>query len=151
MVAFSSFGKYIHSSILKQGFLNFFLFSIGLFSLVEAVYEKRWLRALVNLELLLLLIGTNLLFFSRYYNDTYGYLYTFVILTVAAAETAIGLAVVLTYLRFIDYKGEQERESLAQKFFDLKYLDEVDNIESTSFLSLDTSLTVTESDTIIRR
>ena len=51
--------------------------------------------------LLLILLGLSLNFFivSYQYEDFYGFLFSFFILTVAAAESAIGLAIIIIYYR----------------------------------------------------
>ena len=50
-------------------------------------------------ELLLLSLNMNFILFSVYLDDLYGQLFSFFILTVAAAESAIGLAIIIIYYR----------------------------------------------------
>ena len=54
----------------------------------------------MGIEILLLSTNLNFIFFSIYLDDLYGQLFSLFILTVAAAESAIGLAIVITYYRF---------------------------------------------------
>ena len=51
------------------------------------------------IELLLLAVYINLVSFSIFLNDLSGQIFTFFILTVAAAEAAIGLAIIVVYYR----------------------------------------------------
>jgi NADH:ubiquinone oxidoreductase subunit 11 or 4L (chain K) len=54
---------------------------------------------LMSIELLLLAVNTNLVAFSHYLNDVTGQIFVFFILTVAAAEAAIGLAIIVLVFR----------------------------------------------------
>ena len=73
------------------------LFSIG----VAGVYINRIniLILLMCLELILLAVNTNFIFFSRMLSQTTGEVFVFFILTVAAAEAAIGLAILVVLYR----------------------------------------------------
>ena len=51
------------------------------------------------IELLLLSLNMNFILFSVYLDDLYGQLFSFFILTIAAAESAIGLAIIIIYYR----------------------------------------------------
>jgi NADH-quinone oxidoreductase subunit K len=51
------------------------------------------------IELMLLAVNTNFIAFSRYLNDEVGQIFVFFILTVAAAEAAIGLAILVVLFR----------------------------------------------------
>ena len=51
------------------------------------------------LELVLLSLNMNFINFSIYFDDLYGQLFSLFILTVAAAESAIGLAIIIIYFR----------------------------------------------------
>jgi NADH-quinone oxidoreductase subunit K len=55
--------------------------------------------ALISIELMLLGANINFLAFSQYFHDIAGQIFVFFILTVAAAEAAIGLAIVLIFYR----------------------------------------------------
>jgi NADH-quinone oxidoreductase subunit K len=53
----------------------------------------------MSVELILLSVNINLVAFSTYSNEIAGQIFTFFILTVAAAEAAIGLAIIVSYYR----------------------------------------------------
>ena len=53
----------------------------------------------MSIELILLAVNINLVSFSIYLQDIKGQIFTMLILTVAAAEAAIGLAIIVTYYR----------------------------------------------------
>ena len=53
----------------------------------------------MSIELILLAVNINLVSFSIYLQDITGQIFTMLILTVAAAEAAIGLAIIVTYYR----------------------------------------------------
>ena len=54
---------------------------------------------LISIELMLLAVNLNLLVFSVYLDDIIGQLFALFVLTVAAAESAIGLALLVVYYR----------------------------------------------------
>ena len=64
---------------------------------------------LMSIELLLLAVNINLVAFSVYLNDLTGQIFTLFILTVAAAEAAIGLAIIVIFFR---NKGSIEVEDI---------------------------------------
>jgi len=61
--------------------------------------RKNIILLLVCVELMLLAVNNNFIAFSHYYHDIAGQVFVFFILTVAAAEAAIGLAIVLLLYR----------------------------------------------------
>ena len=61
--------------------------------------RKNVIIILMSIELILLSVNIKLVSFSIYSNDIVGQIFTFFILTVAAAETAIGLAIIVSYYR----------------------------------------------------
>ncbi|HVT62028.1 MAG TPA: NADH-quinone oxidoreductase subunit NuoK [Legionellaceae bacterium] len=69
------------------------LFGIGLFGIV--IHRRNVILLMVCIELLLLAVNTNLIAFSQRFGDVTGQVFVFFILTVAAAEAAIGLAIVM--------------------------------------------------------
>lgn len=80
-----------------QLFTNFFLFII---SVLGIIFNKRSiLITLVCIELMLLSLNLNFLIFSVYLDDVYGQIFSIFILTVAAAESSIGLAIIIVYYR----------------------------------------------------
>ena len=63
------------------------------------INRKNVITLLMAIELMLLAVNTNFIAFSRYLGDAAGQVFVFFILTVAAAETAIGLAIVVVLFR----------------------------------------------------
>jgi NADH-quinone oxidoreductase subunit K len=61
--------------------------------------RKNIILLLMCIELMLLAVNTNFIAFSRYYGGVVGEVFVFFILTVAAAEAAIGLAIVMLLYR----------------------------------------------------
>lgn len=61
--------------------------------------RKNMLVLLMSIELLLLSVNFNFVAFSQYLNDLSGQIFVFFILTVAAAEAAIGLAIIVLVYR----------------------------------------------------
>lgn len=76
---------------------NFLLFIISLTGLIKN--RQNILLVLMSIELLLLSVNLNFILFSIYLDDLYGQLFSFFILTVAAAESAVGLAIIIIYYR----------------------------------------------------
>ena len=77
--------------------LSFILFVIGLLGLF--LFRRHLIIFLISLEILLLCININFVTFSVYLDDFLGQIYVLLILTVAAAETALGLAILVIYYR----------------------------------------------------
>jgi NADH-quinone oxidoreductase subunit K len=73
------------------------LFGLGLSGIL--VNRKNIIVVLMSIELLLLSVNTNFVAFSRYYGQVTGQVFVFFILTVAAAEAAIGLAIMVVLYR----------------------------------------------------
>ena len=82
---------------LEQIASNIFLFIVGLFGIV--FNRRNVLIILMCIELLLLSLNLNFIIFSVYFDDLYGQLFSLFILTVAAAESAVGLAIIIIYYR----------------------------------------------------
>lgn len=61
--------------------------------------KKHLLIILISLELILLSITINFVFFSVFLDDLFGQIYALIILTIAAAESSIGLAILIIYFR----------------------------------------------------
>ena len=74
-----------------------FLFLIGVLGLV--LNRKNILITLMSIELMLLAINLNFVIFSIYLDDVVGYVFVLFVLTIAAAESAIGLAILTIYYR----------------------------------------------------
>lgn len=83
--------------ILIQLVSNFSLFFIGILGIVTN--PRSVLLILMCIELMLLSVNLNFIVFSVYLDDAYGQIFSLFILTVAAAESAIGLAVLILYYR----------------------------------------------------
>ncbi|GAD59795.1 NADH-quinone oxidoreductase subunit NuoK [Brevundimonas sp. BAL450] len=73
------------------------LFTIGVFGIF--VNRKNIIIILMSIELILLSVNINFVAFSAYLNDISGQIMAMFILTVAAAEAAIGLAILVTFFR----------------------------------------------------
>ena len=73
------------------------LFSISVIGIV--INRKNVITLLMCIELMLLAVNTNFIAFSRYLDDATGQIFVFFILTVAAAEAAIGLAILVVLFR----------------------------------------------------
>lgn len=82
--------------------LNYLLLSLIIFiigSLGMFLFRKHIINILISLELLLLAINMNFVVFSCFLDDFIGQLYALLVLTVAAAESSIGLAIIIVYYR----------------------------------------------------
>ena len=73
------------------------LFSIGIAGIF--INRKNVIILLMCIELILLAVNTNFVAFSRFSNDVSGQIFVFFILTVAAVEAAIGLAILVVLFR----------------------------------------------------
>ena len=73
------------------------LFLIGVLGLV--LNRKNILITLMSIELMLLAINLNFVIFSIYLDDITGYVFVLFILTIAAAESAVVLAILTIYYR----------------------------------------------------
>ena len=73
------------------------LFVIGIFGIF--INRKNVIVILMSVELMLLAVNINLVAFSSFLDDLAGQVFTLFVLTVAAAEAAIGLAVLVCFFR----------------------------------------------------
>jgi len=73
------------------------LFTLGIFGIF--LNRKNVIVILMSIELMLLAVNINLVVFSAELNDLVGQVFAMFVLTVAAAEAAIGLAVLVVYFR----------------------------------------------------
>ncbi len=81
---------------------DYLIFSAILFSISVAgifLNRKNIIIILMSIELMLLAVNTNFIAFSYYLGDIAGQVFVFFILTVAAAEAAIGLAILIVLFR----------------------------------------------------
>jgi NADH-quinone oxidoreductase subunit K len=79
---------------LTLGAMLFTLSVIGIF-----LNRKNLIVLMMAIELMLLAVNTNFVAFSHYMGDLHGQIFVFFILTVAAAEAAIGLAILVLLFR----------------------------------------------------
>lgn len=73
------------------------IFTIGVFGMF--LNRKNVIVILMSIELMLLAVNINFVAFSSFMNDLAGQVFTMFILTVAAAEAAIGLAILVVFFR----------------------------------------------------
>jgi NADH-quinone oxidoreductase subunit K len=73
------------------------LFTIGLIGVF--INRKNVIVILMSVELILLAVNINFVAFSVYQHNLVGQIFTMLVLTVAAAEAAIGLAILVVYFR----------------------------------------------------
>ena len=73
------------------------LFTIGVFGIF--LNRKNVIVILMSVELILLSVNINLVAFSSFLGDLVGQVFALLVLTVAAGEAAIGLAILVTYFR----------------------------------------------------
>ena len=77
--------------------LGAIIFTIGLVGIF--LNRKNIIIILMSIELILLAVNINLVSFSIFINDLTGQIFALFVLTVAAAEAAIGLAIIVVYYR----------------------------------------------------
>ncbi|MFP4098169.1 MAG: NADH-quinone oxidoreductase subunit NuoK [Alphaproteobacteria bacterium] len=73
------------------------IFTIGVFGVF--LNRKNVIVILMSIELMLLAVNINFVTFSSYLHDLAGQIFVMFILTVAAAEAAIGLAIIVVFFR----------------------------------------------------
>ncbi len=73
------------------------LFTIGIFGIF--LNRKNVIVILMSVELMLLAVNINLVAYSAFNNDLVGQVFAMMVLTVAAAEAAVGLAIIVVYYR----------------------------------------------------
>src|SRR5258705_14024021 len=73
------------------------LFALGIFGIF--LNRKNVIVILMSIELILLAVNINLVAFSVFLHDVVGQIYAMFVLTVAAAEAAVGLAILVTFFR----------------------------------------------------
>jgi len=94
---------------------DYLIFSAILFSISVAgifLNRKNVIIILMSIELMLLAVNTNFIAFSHYLGDVAGQVFVFFILTVAAAEAAIGLAILVVLFRNKRTINVEELDSL---------------------------------------
>jgi len=95
------------SHYLVLGAILFAIAVIGIF-----LNRKNLIVLLMAIELMLLAVNLNFVAFSYYLGDTAGQIFVFFILTVAAAESAIGLAILVVLFRNLDTINVEDLDSL---------------------------------------
>ncbi|SDY29981.1 NADH dehydrogenase subunit K [Collimonas sp. OK242] len=90
--------------------LGAILFSIGIVGIF--LNRKNLIILLMAIELMLLAVNINFIAFSYYLGDAAGQIFVFFILTVAAAEAAIGLAILVALFRNLDTINVEDLDSL---------------------------------------
>jgi NADH-quinone oxidoreductase subunit K len=90
--------------------LSALLFAIGVVGIF--LNRKNLIVLLMAIELMLLAVNMNFVAFSHYLNDLAGQLFVFFILTVAAAESGIGLAILVVLFRNLSTIDVDKLDSL---------------------------------------
>jgi len=85
------------------------LFTIGIFGIF--LNRRNVIIILMSIELILLAVNINLVAFSAFLQDLVGQIFAMFVLTVAAAEAAIGLAILVVYFRRV---GSIEVEDISR-------------------------------------
>ena len=76
--------------------LSGILFTIGA---VGVIFKRNALGMFMCIELMLNAVNLSFVAFSRYYGDTTGQLFVFMVMSVAAAEAAVGLGIIIAFFR----------------------------------------------------
>ena len=90
--------------------LGAILFAIGVIGIF--LNRKNLIVLLMAIELMLLAVNMNFVAFSHYLGDDAGQIFVFFILTVAAAESAIGLAILVVLFRNLNTINVEDLDSL---------------------------------------
>ena len=77
--------------------INIFLFLIGTLGIKKK--KKNVLITIMSIEIMLLSVNLNFIIFSLYLDDVLGYVFVLFILTIAATESAIGLAILSIFYK----------------------------------------------------
>jgi NADH-quinone oxidoreductase subunit K len=92
---------------LVLGAILFAISIVGIF-----LNRKNVIVLLMAIELMLLAVNLNFVAFSHYFGDAAGQIFVFFILTVAAAESAIGLAILVVMFRNLDTINVEDLDRL---------------------------------------
>ncbi|MGD9787924.1 MAG: NADH-quinone oxidoreductase subunit NuoK [Sulfuricellaceae bacterium] len=95
------------SHYLTLGALLFAIAVVGIF-----LNRRNIIVLLMAIELMLLAVNMNFIAFSHYMGDAAGQVFVFFILTVAAAEAAIGLAILMALFRNLSTVNVEDLDSL---------------------------------------
>lgn len=77
--------------------ISLIMFIISFFGI--CFFKKNMINLLICMEVLLLSINFNFVIFSNYLDDIIGQIYSLTILSIAAGETSLGLALIIVYYR----------------------------------------------------
>jgi len=77
--------------------LSAIVFTLGIFGIF--LNRRNVIIIMMSIELILLAVNLNFVAFSSYLNDIFGQVFAMFVLTVAASEAAIGLAIMIVYFR----------------------------------------------------
>ena len=102
-----SMGTVTLGHFLSLGGILFALSVVGIF-----LNRKNLIVLLMAIELMLLAVNMNFIAFSHYLSDLHGQVFVFFILTVAAAESAIGLAILVVLFRNLSTINVDELDAL---------------------------------------
>jgi len=78
-------------------FISTILFFIGVFGI--ALNRRSVIVVLISIEIMLLAVNINFIFFSVYLDNIVGQIIVIIVLTVAASESALGLAILVSYYK----------------------------------------------------
>lgn len=84
-------------TIFNNFIINFFLFCLGLLGII--LNKQNIMIIIISMEIILLSINLNFIFFSIFIDDLIGQLFSFLILIIAAAESTIGLALIIIFFK----------------------------------------------------
>lgn len=82
---------------LTQILINLYIFFLGVLGVLTN--RRHYLVIIICIEMMLLSINMSFILFSIYLDDILGQLFSFYVLTVAAAESSIGLAIIILYYK----------------------------------------------------
>ena len=85
------------ADLIKYLTLSMIVFLIGISGII--LNRQNIIIMLMSIELMLLAVNLNFIIFSVYLDDIMGQLFALLVLTIAAAESAIGLAILVSYFR----------------------------------------------------
>lgn len=83
--------------MVKYTIYSFLLFLFGMLGIF--VTRKNIIVILMSIELMLLAVNVNFIIYSIYLDDLHGQIFALFVLTVAASESAVGLAILVAYYR----------------------------------------------------
>ncbi|KJV55927.1 NADH-ubiquinone/plastoquinone oxidoreductase chain 4L family protein [Orientia chuto str. Dubai] len=89
--------------VIKEiGLIHYLIFTTIMFGIGLIGVMRNWCNViftLMSIELMLLAVNVNFVVFSSYYNNIVGQIFSIMIFAVAAAESAIGLAIIVVHFR----------------------------------------------------